>query len=365
MTLRTTLIAGVFSALTIATAQSAPRSLGQVFVMTNAATGNAVEVFRHEPNGSLLLVQTALTNGSGSGAGLGTQGALALSDDTKVLFAVNAGSSEIASFLVSDSGLVFVEKVPSGGVGPDSIATRGSLVYTVNAGSANISGFTHSGGELTPIAGSSQPLSATNAVPGQIGFSSDGNFLVVTEKNTNLIDVYPIDDSGVAQPPTIQASTGQTPFGFAFTSRGRLVVSDAFGGVAGAGALTGYKLQSNGQLAVQNGAVPDHHAAPCWVSITTDGVHAYTTNTGDGTVSSYVIGLTGSLTLLTGANNTALLGSTSGPTDMSLSADGHFLFVSLPGNGSIAIIRVGAHGELFPVGTALGVPTSASGLVAR
>ncbi len=358
-------ITTIIPAFAIATAAYATCPLGQVYVMTNTAAGNAIEVFQRAPNKPLSLVQTAMTGGSGSGAGLGTQGAIALSDDQNWLFAVNAGSNEISTFFVDESGLVLTNKVASGGTMPVSVATRGPLVYTVNAGSGNISGFWRTGGQLAPIAGSSQPLSTQNAGPGQIAFSDDGDFLVVTEKNTNLIDVFPVNDNGVAQPPSYEPSTGQTPYGFAFTYRERIVVSDAVGGATGAGAMTSYKLGPNGHLSVLSGSVPDEHTAPCWVAITGDGVYAYTTNTGDGTVSSYLIGPTGTLSLLTGPGYTASLGSGAKPIDLGLSGGSRFLFVLLSGTQSIATIKVGDHGMLIPAGTVSDLPASASGLVAQ
>ena len=52
---------------------------GAVYTITNAATGNEVVVFRRSDNGSLSMMKTYPTDGLGSGAGLGSQGAVALS----------------------------------------------------------------------------------------------------------------------------------------------------------------------------------------------------------------------------------------------------------------------------------------------
>ena len=53
---------------------------------------------------------------------------------------------------------------------------------------------------------------------------------MVTEKNTNLIDVFPVDRHGQAGAPVTNPSNGVTPFGFAQDKRGRLIVSNANGG---------------------------------------------------------------------------------------------------------------------------------------
>ena len=43
---------------------------------------------------ALIQTQSVLTSGTGTGAGLGSQGSLALSADGRWLLAVNAGSNE-------------------------------------------------------------------------------------------------------------------------------------------------------------------------------------------------------------------------------------------------------------------------------
>ena len=66
----------------------------------------------------------------------------------------------------------------------------------------NIAGFSLNGqGQLTYIPGSTQPLSGKpNTSPEQIGFSTDGSVLVVTEKAAGVIDTYTVSRSGIASP---------------------------------------------------------------------------------------------------------------------------------------------------------------------
>src|SRR5439155_473770 len=82
-------------------------------------------------------------------------------------------------------------------------------------------------GRLT--AAGTLPLSGSNVGPAQVSFSPDGRRLVVTEKNTNQLDVYAVDANGVASGPTTTASAGGTPFGFSFGHRNELFVSEATG----------------------------------------------------------------------------------------------------------------------------------------
>ena len=112
---------------------------------------------------------------------------------------------------------------------PISLTVNDDWVYVLDAGSpANIAGFMLSkSGVLTYIHGSNQPLSISNPGPEQIGFSPNGEVLVVTETGNNMIDTYLVNRHGVASDPITQASAGAAPYGFAFTDENKLVVSEA------------------------------------------------------------------------------------------------------------------------------------------
>ena len=125
---------------------------------------------------------------------------------------------------------------------------NGRLVYVLNAGGAvggtdSVVGFRLSrDGALTMIAGSARGLSAPSTGPAQVELSPDGASLVVTEKATNRIDVFAVEDTGLLGAPTSYASPGMTPFGFAFGKRDQFFVSEAFGGAADASAISSYQL---------------------------------------------------------------------------------------------------------------------------
>ncbi|HEX5689870.1 MAG TPA: beta-propeller fold lactonase family protein, partial [Roseiflexaceae bacterium] len=275
------------------TANAASNVVGAVYVLTNAANGNAVAVYTRSADGALTPAGTVATGGLGTGAGLGSQGAVVLSKDRDWLFAVNAGSNDISIFRVRNKGLRLIDTVASGGERPISLTFLDDVLYVLNAGGAgNISGFQFDDGQLEPIAGSTQPLSngGSGAAPGpaQIQFSPDGDLLVVTEKATNLIDVYAVDDEGQASAPQTHASSGATPFGFAFDKRDHLIVSEAFGGAPGASALSSYDVEDDA-LETITGTAPTHQTAACWVVVTRNGRYAYATNTGSNNISAYRI----------------------------------------------------------------------------
>ena len=341
-----------------ALAASAP---GAVYVLTNAASGNAVAIFDRAGDGTLTAAGSVATGGLGTGGGLGSQGALILSDNNRWLFAVNAGSNEISSFAVDHAGLTLVDRVSSGGLRPISLTVHNDLLYVLNAGgSGNITGFrVGADGTLTPLAGSTQPLSSAAAGPAQVQFSPDGRLLVVTEKATNMIDTYTVGADGIAAGPISQPSAGSVPFGFAFDTRGRLIVSEAFG------AVSSYTVDAQGVLGVISASVPDHQRAPCWLVITKNGRYAYTANAGSDSISGYAVAPDGSLSLLDADGVTGLTGAGGHPIDMDLSQNSQYLYALNSGNGTIAAFRVQADGSLTSLTGAGGLPAGAVGLAAR
>src|SRR5439155_6935629 len=124
-------------------------------------------------------------------------------------------------------------------------------------------------GRLHPIAGATRPLSAPHPNPAQVQIDPSGRFLLVTEKGTNLIDVYRIHDDGSLSAPTSIPSVGAIPFGMAFNPAKprQFVVADAAGGPNGTGAASAYRLLG-GNVQLINGPVPDTQIAPCWMVIT-------------------------------------------------------------------------------------------------
>jgi 6-phosphogluconolactonase (cycloisomerase 2 family) len=345
------------------TASAAGRR-GNVYVATNQPDGNSIMVFHRDASGLLTPAGQFASGGNGAGTGgdpLGSQGAVALSEDESLLFAVNAGSNSVSAFAVFGDTLNLLNTVPSGGTMPISVAVKNNFVYVLNAGGTpNISGFRI--GELTnrlnPLAGSTRNLpGGSGAAPAQVSFSPDGSALIVTEKGTNTIDTFTLKD-GRAQAGVPFPSSGSTPFGFDFADD-VLIVSEVGGG-PGASTASSYSLGADGSLSVITPALGDTQSAACWLVAPKNGRFAYSANTGSGTISTYGVSDNGKLILL---NPTA--GNGSAPTDMALSRNSRFLYVRNAGDGTIGGFRIALDGSLTPITSAAGVPFGAVGIASR
>lgn len=337
-----------------------------VYTETNAADGNQILVYRRTHDGGLRLADRVDTRGLGTGAGLGNQGALALSRDGRRLYAVNAGSNDISVFAAVGNRLLLVQKIASGGERPISLTLHGDLLYVLNEGSSHITGF-YVGDDrrLHAIAGSTRALSAPGVDAAEVSFNVFGDVLAVTEKSTNKIVLFDVVD-GIAQPGHVRDSQGATPFGFAFDRHDNLIVSEAFGGMPGASATSSYELDgAEFPLETVSGSINAGQTAACWVAVTRNGRYAYVTNTGSGTITGFRVGRNGALSLLDASGVTATTGSGSAPADVAASHDGRQLFALTANIGAISAYRVRDDGSLRFTVRVDGVPLSASGLVAR
>ena len=349
---------------------AASRSLGNgspgaVYTQTNSPGGNAVLAFRRAADGSLTAAGATPTGGTGTGAGLGSQGAVTLSSDGEWLLVVNAGSNEVSAFSVGEHGaLTLRSKASSGGVMPISVTIHDDLVYVLNAGGAgNIAGLRFVAGTLTPIAGSSRALSTAAAGPAEVSFDPSGAWLVVTEKATNKIDTWRVDANGLAFGRVINSSAGVTPFGFTFTSQGVLAVTEAFGGAVDGSATSTYTINPNGTLTVISASAPTTETAACWIVATNNGKFVYATNAGSASVSGYSV-RQGALTLLDPDGKTATTGA--GPADVAITQNSQTLYTLNGGAHTITAFSVSqSTGDLAIAAPAVTVPTGVVGLAAK
>jgi 6-phosphogluconolactonase len=355
---------------TSASAAASPQSgvIGQVYVNDNTAGVNTISAFDRHADGTLTQIPGSpfATDGAGTGAGIGSQGALQESSDGRYLLAVDAGSNEVSVLRIlphGELGHVGGGTVSSGGSEPVSIAVSGNLVYVANAGdgASNSTGFTlNPGGHLRPLAGSTVTL-PDGSSPGDVLFNSTGTSLVGVRVNTSLIDSFAVGPDGrlTAAPSSPTAAQGPGPFGSEFrpTDPAQLFVSNAHGG-AGAGTVSAFAVSSDAKLSsIGSSPFPDFQTAPCWVEISHDGRYLFTVNTASRTVSSYAIAPGGSLELLA---STPLDKAGAGAEDARLAPDGQTLWVVETGSDALGAFAVQGGALTALPGSTTGLPAGAA-----
>jgi 6-phosphogluconolactonase len=313
--------------------------VGHAYVDDNTAGENTIAGFERHSDGSLTAIPGSPfpAGGSGSGAGLASQGALQLSSDGRYLLAVDAASNQISVLGLGPNGVPqpVGPPVSSGGSDPVSIAVSSNLVYVANAGASdtNVTAF-----YLAPWGGLYQLPNSTVALPegsgpGDVLVNSTGQKLVVTLVNTSTIASFDIRWDGrlVAAPGSPFPAQGPGPFGSEFrpTNPSQLFVSNAHGG-EGNGTVSAFNVSFSGELSsIGSSPFANLQTAPCWVEISHDGQFLFAVNTASGSISSYAIAPGGSLTLI---GNTPFGTAGAGAVDARLSPDGRTLLV----NGSKA-----------------------------
>ncbi len=398
--------------------------------MTNALGNNQIQVYNRTNDGMLTLIQTIATTGGGSGTqldatdSLGSQGSLMLDQNHEHLFAVNTETvathsasgpvigdcqeGSISSFTVRlDGTLALVNKVPSGGLFPNSLTINPytGLVYVLNAGgpginpvcglSPNITGFTVGPfGRITQLAGSTSLINpgmspgsfltcdpggstfptyefqcglnppAFPRSPAQIGFDQTGLMLVVTVKGTNSLYMFPVGQDGRPGPPAITKAQGPNQpsyFGFAFDAANHLIVAEPFGvtptiPASPFSAMSSFTIMPNGAMLPISSDVPNGEGTSCWILLA--GPYAYTANNATSNISLYRVGSAGKLSLLDAAAATV-----NRPNDMAFALEifnsARFLYVLESGSGSVGVFRILADGSLTFLESVSGLPASA------
>lgn len=341
-----------------------PEVLDTIYVLSNGVTQNEVLTFQRDAKNGMVQIGRVATGGTGTGGGLGNQGALAFSKDGNYLFAVNPGSNSVSVFSVAKNGqLTLLDTADDAGLRPVSVTVDHNRVFVVNAGDGTIFGykFNRSQGKLEPLPLTNKRLSGTSVGPAQISFDNEGEVLVVTEKATNKITTFAIDEESNTPADGVSInSSAATPFGFYFGKRNQLIVSEAHGGAPNASTLSSYKLKESGALELISASVPDNQTAACWVVTTPNGRTAFTTNTGSSSISSYAVKADGTLSLLI-----SVAAQAAGATDIDVSNDGKVLYSLNAGSRSIGVYGIGNNGTLSNITSISALPAGATGLVVR
>jgi 6-phosphogluconolactonase (cycloisomerase 2 family) len=326
---------------------------GEVFVQTDAVTGNAVVAYDRAADGTLRAAGTYLTGGLGGVLGgsvvdhLASQGSLAYDRENGLLYAVNAGSNTVTVFSVDGGKLIRRQVISSGGAFPVSVAFHGNLVYVLNArDGGSVQGFLRTGATLVKIPSWNRQLGLNSAqtpeftsTPGQVAFTPDGSKLVVTTKgNGNDIDVFGVGLlGGLSAKPVVNADPGNVPFAVSFDAGGHLVVAEA-----GDNAVATFTINPDGTLTLIARAATGQ-AATCWIA--SAGTAFYVSNAGSGSLSGYGDDGSGTLTSL---GNTA---TDAGTVDVAASSEGEYLYAQTGAKGIVDEYRIGAGSTLTEIGS--------------
>ncbi len=328
---------------------------GAVFAATNNATRNQIVMYRRLENGKLKWMGRFDTGGrgqSGINDPLQSQSSLLLTPDHSYLLAVNAGSSDISLFRVLQNQLQLLQVQPSMGGNPVSIAIHDDLIYVVNfGGTYHTAGFwLKPWGELVPVPRSRMPLSGLDTEPSTVAFSADGSKLVISERQTNLVDVFSVGSDGTLSNPVFNKFTSIEPFGLEVSKSGVLLVTSP------AGAVTSYSFNADNTLTVISKNSPSSGGATCWV--VDYGGQAWVSNTISSTLSAYNLAWDGTLAPYgvvateppTGPTIfPALPAPTSFPLDLALSGDGKYLYAVYSTLGQIIGYQTGKDGKLTKI----------------
>ena len=312
-------------------APSEPDRINQVVAYSRAADGALQQIGIYDTGGVGENIRASGANP------LASQDPLIVSKDNRFVFAVNAGSESISSFVINDdysltaASLDVSTSGTSGAQNPVSLTIFENTLYVANTGNytdgdgaeldslpddrtrtnSSIIGFTvGDDGSLTPLAGSEIVGIAANA--GSIEFSSNGQFLYVTERRTNNILTINLDANRVPVNSVSGslASITPQPFGTDLypTENGDiLLVSEGNNGAPGLSALSSYLIEDSGNLSgisLSSGVAGDPLTTGftfgCWVEFveTPNGDFAFVSNTPDGTITSFEVGDQGGLTRL-------------------------------------------------------------------
>jgi hypothetical protein len=337
-----------------------------VFTETNTVP-NAISIFRRNADGTLDAAGQVGTGGNGSPTTnpplglpyLQTNGEVVLGGEGshRCLFAVNAGSNTVSSFNVDHSGVSLADQESSFGIHPVSLTTTkrgpnnlvlyvlnsqltgGPDVFTATGGTATIQGFYVANDcTLAPIAGSHHSTTSPASSPTTVAFNQDGSALAVLEPvapgvlgnpalplNPGDIDIFPVDNGGVAGNPVVTPSTETGPYGAAWDGKGHLTVTNWHFENPFAGTVSSYSLAKNNTLVPISTVPAAGH--PCWNVITRDDRFLFTTSPaglviGTPQVLGYSIGHDGSLTPLAGGQTTPF-----NAVDDALSEDSNYLYV--------------------------------------
>src|SRR6266849_1430736 len=259
------------------------------------------------------------------------------------LYTAGPGTNEVFAFTMHEDGSLTALGTPNFSVGsqPSSIAIHppGDFVYITNFAGANLT-------QLNINTGN-----GSLAIP-----PVNSALLFVTSPSTGTVSVFGVNNgdgsiAAVAGSPFAVGATGATPTWVTVDPSGKfLYIADSVHN-----AVLAFSIGTNGSLTAVAGSPFATGAIPTHLAASADGTLLFVSNSGDSTVSAYVInGTTGALGATTGSPFL-----TGGQSPGYLVATGAHLYVADTQTNDIAAFTIGANGVLSPAkGSPFNVPVS-------
>jgi hypothetical protein len=369
-----------------------------VYVISNDyhENANAVLAYRRKPDGSLAPLPGSpfLTHGAGLANPKQVLGPddsddpLVISDDGRLLLAVNGGSNTVAVFNINpDGSLVPVEgsPFPSGGQTPCSVAVNGRFVYVANKALDPLHLITQQPnyttfelddeGRLSPVANGTIEVPASSS-PSQVLLSNDRRFLFATDflafmlptevPTGTLLSFDVLGDGGLSLAPGAPYVVPQGDGGALGLATNPASDRTLYVGFPVAGSFGVYNIDpATGVLnfVTQVAGGP----ATCWIRTNSTGSRLYTLNSGENAVGVYNTSQPDApafISKLTLKDSGPAGGLTSGDFALGFSPDGGTLYVVSQNvdttfsanNNWLHVLKVAADGTLTEPGEPLQLP---------
>jgi 6-phosphogluconolactonase (cycloisomerase 2 family) len=240
-----------------------------------------------------------------------------------------------------------------------SIAVFSNWVYVLNqGGNGSICGFTYDGnGSLNYIPNSFLQLGTGPVNPAQISFNSEGNALIVTEKDSSKLDLIHLDNNGGISSIQKFASFSGKPYGFVRNNNNYIFCSEALQNY-----FTVYKVNSN-SIDLVSTPVSTSQTGACWVGLLPNQQYAYMLMAGTSCLTGFDVSAPTTPSLLNTDGNSAATGNH--PIEFVAAKNSKLIYVLCSGSNSINVFNVSETGILNPVQEKMGLPASAVGLALK
>ena len=341
---------------------SADAQEASTFVYTNNdAAPNTVTAFRVLHGGTLGVIGTFMTGGSGTPGMFAVLPRVADTIRRNFLYVANGGSSNISAFKIdTETGALTLvhSPFPTGGVGFSGISLavtpNGKFLYAANGDSGNISAFRiSSNGALTPI-GSSD----AGGNPDSIKVTPNGRFVAVTLPAVGTggsVAMFSIGSDGAL------SSVGSFPQGGNGTFTADLDISCKSSLLFADHANADGTVVSVDTIA-PNGALSPIGQQPFTFSsgsdsetgivLTPDNRHLFVNNLTSNTITSLDVASGGSLNLETDSpSGTSPFGNLGGthPSGIGVNREGTLLYVANPVFNAVTGFHIDRDGGLTPL----------------